>query len=75
MTKKPLVIAIAAVSGGGKTTITTQLNKILPRSKVLYFDDYDFDGLDDMCDWVERGADNNEWKHNRASKLWRKTGK
>lgn len=28
--KKPLVIAIAAVSGGGKTTITTHLNEILP---------------------------------------------
>lgn len=59
---KPLVIAIAAVSGGGKTTITTKLNKMLSRSKALYFDDYDFDGPDDMCDWVERGADNNEWK-------------
>src|SRR5665647_1112942 len=61
-TMKPLVIAIAAVSGGGKTTITKQLNKILPMSKALYFDDYEFDGPDDMCDWVERGADNNEWK-------------
>lgn len=59
---KPLVIAIAAVSGGGKTTITTHLNKILPSSKVLSFDDYEFDGPDDICDWVERGADYNEWK-------------
>jgi uridine kinase len=59
---KPLVIAIAAVSGGGKTTITTHLNKILPSSKALYFDDYDLDGPDDVCDWVERGADCNEWK-------------
>ena len=61
-TRKPLVIAIAAVSGGGKTTVTTKLNKILQRSKVLFFDDYEFEGPDDMCDWVERGADNNEWK-------------
>lgn len=59
---KPLVIAIAAVSGGGKTTITTQLNKVLPNSKVLFFDDYEFDGPDDICDWVEQGADYNEWK-------------
>ena len=27
---KPLAIAIAAVSGGGKTTITTHLNTIKP---------------------------------------------
>ncbi len=29
--KKPLVIAIAAVSGGGKTTISTHLNKRLKK--------------------------------------------
>lgn len=60
-TSKPLVIAIAAVSGGGKTTITTYLNKILPSTKALFFDDYEFEGPDDICDWVERGADCNEW--------------
>jgi uridine kinase len=60
--KKTIVIAIAAVSGGGKTTITTHLNKKLNNCKVLYFDDYEFDGPDDICDWVERGADYNEWK-------------
>lgn len=59
---KPLVIAIAAVSGGVKTTITTHLNKMLPSSKSFFFDDYEFDGPDDICDWVERGADYNEWK-------------
>ncbi|MBZ9687408.1 hypothetical protein G9F72_013835 [Clostridium estertheticum] len=58
-TSKPLVIAI---SGGGKTTITTHLNKILTSSKALFFDDYEFDGPDDICDWVERGADYKEWK-------------
>ncbi|MCB2312999.1 hypothetical protein LGL55_17145 [Clostridium tagluense] len=60
--KKTLVIAIAAVSGGGKTTITTQLNKKLYNSKALFFDDYEFDGPDDICDWLKRGADYNEWK-------------
>lgn len=59
--KKTLVIAIAAVSGGGKTTITTQLNKKLHKSKALFFDDYEFDGPNGICDWVERGADYNEW--------------
>jgi len=34
----------------------------LPCSKALFFDDYEFDGPDDICDWVERGANYNEWK-------------
>lgn len=52
--KKPLVIAIAAVSGGGKTTIATHLNERLHHSKILYFDDYDFEGPDDIIDWVDK---------------------
>ncbi len=59
--KKTLVIAIAAVSGGGKTTVTTVLNKKLHNSKALYFDDYEFNGPEDICEWVERGSDYNEW--------------
>jgi uridine kinase len=57
-----MVIAIAAVSGGGKTTITNNLNRRFHNSQALFFDDYEFDGPDDICDWVERGADYNEWK-------------
>ena len=60
--RNTLVIAIAAVSGGGKSTITNHLNKKLHTSKALFFDDYEFDGPDDICDWVERGADYNEWE-------------
>jgi uridine kinase len=60
--KKSLIIAIAAVSGGGKTTVTTRLNQLLPKSKALFFDDYDFEGPDDIPEWVERGGDCNEWK-------------
>lgn len=59
--KKPLVIAISAVSGGGKTTITNYLNTRFTNSKALFFDNYQFDGPDDICDWVLRGADYNEW--------------
>lgn len=55
------VIAIAAVSGGGKTTITKQLLDKLEQSQALYFDDYDFDGPEDICSWVEQGADYNMW--------------
>ena len=62
MKKKPYVIAINAISGGGKTTITKELQKQLPNSRALYFDDRDYDsnsGVDDICKWIEDGADVN----------------
>ncbi|MFJ7975731.1 hypothetical protein JNUCC23_10960 [Peribacillus sp. JNUCC 23] len=59
--KSPFVIAIAAVSGGGKTTITKLLNQKLHNSKILLFDDYDFNGPDDIVDWIDKGGDPNEW--------------
>ncbi|AXF56087.1 AAA family ATPase [Salicibibacter kimchii] len=57
----PTVIAIAGVTGGGKTTVTNQLIQELSHSKALYFDDYDFIGPKDIIDWVENGADYNRW--------------
>jgi uridine kinase len=58
----PFVFAVSAVSGGGKTTIVKQLNNRLRKSKALYFDDYDFDDSPvDINDWVENGADHNQW--------------
>ncbi|SDC12626.1 Uridine kinase [Pelagirhabdus alkalitolerans] len=59
--KTPLVVAIAGVSGGGKTTITNYLNDKLINSKVISFDDYDFDGPYDIIDWIDNGANYNEW--------------
>lgn len=64
MNKKPFVFSINAVSGGGKTTIANELKNKLPNCEVLYFDDYDFDvksGIDDICRWVEDGADYALW--------------
>ncbi|ALA51870.1 hypothetical protein KHT88_11095 [Alkalihalobacillus clausii] len=62
MNRKPRVISIAAVSGGGKTTITNQLLKHLNKSIPLYFDDYEFEECpEDICKWVDEGADYNEW--------------
>lgn len=59
--KKPKIIAIGAVSGGGKTTITSRLTQVLNNSTTLYFDEYDLEGPDDVVNWVERGANCNEW--------------
>jgi uridine kinase len=60
--KKPIVIAIAAVSGGGKTTVTNELKNRLPLSMAIYFDDYDFEeGPADYFQWVQDGADYNAW--------------
>jgi uridine kinase len=60
--RKPYVIAIAAVAGGGKTTITKRLNKLISNSTAIYFDDYDFEeSPDDICKWIENGGDPNEW--------------
>ena len=55
------VISIAAVSGWGKTTIAKHLHDTLKQSKVLYFDDYDFNGPKDILEWIDRGANYDEW--------------
>lgn len=57
----PFVIAIAGVSGGGKTAVTTRLIQELYNSKALYFDNYDFNGPKDIIKWVENGSDYNLW--------------
>lgn len=63
MKKKTIVISIAAVSGGGKTTITKQVMKELRNCKVLHFDDYEFhDSPNDICKWIDDGADYNKWR-------------
>lgn len=59
--RAPKIIAIAAVAGGGKTTVTSRLSQRLSGARALYFDDYDLIGPDHIIDWVERGADYNEW--------------
>jgi uridine kinase len=60
--KRSFVIAISAVSGGGKTTAIQLLNKQLTNSTALFFDEYDFEGPDNFIDWVRRGGNYNEWK-------------
>ena len=56
------IIAIAAVTAGGKTTIVNELKKRIPNVKALYFDDYSFEGeVDDFYNWTIQGADYNVW--------------
>lgn len=56
------IIAIAAVTAGGKTTIINELKKQIKNVKSLHFDDYSFEGeVDDFYTWVTEGADYNIW--------------
>lgn len=56
------IIAIAAVTAGGKTTIVNEIKKQLPNTKSLQFDDYSFEGeVDDFNTWTRQGADYNVW--------------
>ena len=56
------VIAIGAVTAGGKTTVVNAMKDRLPRAATLHFDDYAFAGeVDDFPKWVSEGADVNVW--------------
>lgn len=58
---QPYVIAISAVSGGGKTAVSQRLVKQLPNAKAIYFDDFDLRGPDDISAWVKSGGDPHIW--------------
>ena len=56
------IIAIAAVTAGGKTSIVNELKKQIPNTMSLHFDDYSFEGeVDDFYAWTMQGADYNVW--------------
>jgi uridine kinase len=57
------IIAVSAVSGGGKTTLVKRTADLL-EGTVLFFDDYASvsEYPPDIKKWVEDGADVNEWK-------------
>lgn len=56
------IIAIAAVTAGGKTTLINALEECLPGAQSLHFDDYTFEGeVEDFHRWTLDGADYNVW--------------
>ena len=56
------IIAIAAVTAGGKTTIVNEIKQRIKNVKSLHFDDYSFKGeVDDFYAWVMQGANYNVW--------------
>ena len=56
------IIAIGAVTAGGKTTLVNAIKDKLARTASLHFDDYSFDGeVNDFYKWVSDGANYNVW--------------
>lgn len=61
---KTYIVAVNALSGGGKTTVTQRLKENLDNVETLYFDDrnYDIDSdIVDICKWMNDGADANRF--------------
>ena len=56
------IIAIGAVTAGGKTSVVNAVKERLPRAAALHFDDYSFEGeVEDFPKWLSEGADVNVW--------------
>lgn len=56
------IIAIGAVTAGGKTTVVNAIKGRLPRTASLHFDDYSFGGeVDDFTEWVSEEDYYNVW--------------
>src|SRR5678816_1939533 len=61
--KRPYVIAINAVSGGGKTTLANLVHESLPNSALFCFDDFDATNVypTDYYEWYIRGGNLEEF--------------
>lgn len=61
---KPYVIAINAVSGGGKSALTNLLHHSLPDSRLFSFDEFDDTNIhpENMIEWFARGGNLEEFK-------------
>jgi len=59
--EKPYVIAINAVSGGGKTALANLVQLSLPGSVLFCFDDFEGAAPEDFYEWYKRGRDLEEF--------------
>lgn len=61
--QKPFVVAINAISGGGKTTLAQLVAASLNKAVAFYFDEFDATNTypDDYYEWLQRGADLEEF--------------
>ncbi len=50
------------MTAGGKITVVNAIKDRLPRTALLHFDDYSFEGeVEDFSKWVSEGADVHVW--------------
>jgi uridine kinase len=68
-----LVIAIGAISGGGKTTLVNKTADLMGAAR-MFFDDYFLEQHypKDLVKWFEDGADLNTWKCQELTEALRK---
>ncbi len=61
--KRPFVIAVNSISGGGKTALTHALGEKLDSCKIFHFDDFDATNVypNDIFSWWKRGDDISEF--------------
>ncbi|MXY99742.1 hypothetical protein F4Y93_03510 [Candidatus Poribacteria bacterium] len=61
--KRPFVISVSSISGGGKTALSTALHESLPDSSLFHFDDFDDSNIypSDFYDWSQRCGDVEEF--------------
>ncbi|MCM3213311.1 uridine kinase [Niallia taxi] len=58
----PLILSIAAISGGGKTTVAKRLAAHLNDGvKIVHYDDYQLIGPSDFGNWAVSSGDYNDW--------------
>ena len=64
MTQHTIVIGVSAVSGGGKTSLVTELAKLLENAVTVYFDEFDdtIEHPPDIPIWLSKGGDYNAWR-------------
>ena len=65
MADRAFVLALAGIPGAGKSTLTRQLHTTFPRSRVVYYDEFETItrmGHEQVRAWFGRGGDPNEFE-------------